>query len=145
MWLVITILDSPALETLRRKDLTLPPTTFSPGERLWLRYSWPVPNRGRHPGPITPTFWMKDSSSVNRGGWIRLSSRPHHNYRPGCPLISDAIFSRALSLPVPQFPHLSPEVDTCSTLPPQLILGEVPIFKLENQWEEIPMQAFFFK
>lgn len=56
MWLVVTILDSPALKTLRRKDLTLPPTTFSPGERLWLRYSWPVPNRGRHPGPTTPTF-----------------------------------------------------------------------------------------
>lgn len=63
MWLVVTILDSPALKTLRRKDLTLPPTTFSPGERLWLRYSWPVPNRGRHPGPTTPT--------LNRGGWTR--------------------------------------------------------------------------
>lgn len=56
MCLVVTILDSPALVTLRRKGLTLPPTTFSTGERLWLRYSWPVPNRENHPGPIIPTF-----------------------------------------------------------------------------------------
>lgn len=35
MWLVVTILDSPTLETLRRrKDVSLPPTAFSPAERL---------------------------------------------------------------------------------------------------------------
>lgn len=35
MWLVVIILDSPTLETLRRqKDLSLPATSFSPREKL---------------------------------------------------------------------------------------------------------------
>lgn len=37
MWLVVTILDGPTLETLkRRKDVSLAPSAFSPAERLSL-------------------------------------------------------------------------------------------------------------
>lgn len=38
MWLMVVIFDSTTLETLRRKGLSLPPTSFSPDERL----SFPV-------------------------------------------------------------------------------------------------------
>lgn len=135
MWLVVVMLESPTLETLKEQSPVL--TSCLILTRWEAPFSSGSGTAGLGQSRITlgqspPLSAWRVAPLQNKGVGPDLSPRPHEDYGPESPRISSVIFNRAPSLPVPQFPHLSPEINTCH--PPFLplspmILGEAQIRK----------------
>lgn len=131
----------------KEKSPSLPPASFSPGGRPFSSGSGTAglcQSRRITLGQSPPLSGWRVAPLKNKGVGPDLSPRPHDDYGPDSPRISSVIFNRALSQPVPQFPHLWPEINTCSVILPSCPSPQRywKRLTLENQWEELPVATF---